>query len=179
MESPAVSTPSVIAPASSRGEVTVVVLAPRWRLGRRAAARRSVEAAFDHWKRRVGRVFVAAQPAVAAALRAGTGDSLVIVPDSETALSSVACLIDACPGEPLLILEPETELPDAALDRMLAALEDEQAAAVAVVHPEKRLLPFPLLVKRAVHPLLEALLAAGASDVADLMRRPAARLVLL
>jgi len=179
METNAPAARPKLAPAAAvRPSLTAVILAPRWRLGRRAAARRAVDAALERWRPHVRRLLVAAQAAAVPALKTSAADELLIVPESDSSLSAVSCALSACPEDPLLLLDPAVEVSPERLDEMAAALLP-RTPAVALVHPEKRLLPFPLLVRQAARPLIEALLEQGCGDVGDLMRRPSARLILL
>lgn len=164
--------------APSRGDFTALVLAPRWRLGRRAAGKRSVAATIEQLRPLARRVAVACQAAAAPSLGDLGADGVVIVPDSESTLSMLQCALEACPDDPLLIAPAGCEIRLDAVLAMLAAVRDEGAAVSAAVD-RRGLLEFPIACRPSVRPVVTGCLYMGQESLADLLRRPCARLVTL
>ena len=164
--------------APTRGDFTALVLAPRWRLGRRAAAKRAVSATLEQLRPLARRALVACQAAAAPSLRELQADDVLIVPDSESTLSMLQCALEACPDDPLLIAPAGCEIRLDAVLAMVAAVQDEGAAVSAAVD-RRGLLEFPIACRPAVRPVVTGCLYMGQESLADLLRRPCARLVTL
>jgi molybdopterin-guanine dinucleotide biosynthesis protein A len=164
----------IASPASA--PAVAVILAPAWRFGRRAAAKRAVVDAVARWTGRGQRVVVACQAAAVPVLRETA--EIAIIPASETGLSAVACVLDMCEADPILIADVDA---DASAETLAAlwAVFGEDASVAAVVDKERGLRPFPLLCRRSVRPLIDALLDEPGGSLETLLRRPCARLAAL
>jgi hypothetical protein len=164
--------------ALARLDFTALVLAPRWRLGRRAAGKRAVAAALEQARPLARRVTVACHAVAAPSLRELGADEVFIVPDTESTLSMVQYALEACPDDPLLIAPAGCEIRRDAVLAMLAAVRDEGAAVSAAVD-RRGLLEFPIACRPALRPVVTGCLYMGQESLADLLRRPCARLVTL
>ena len=159
-------------------DLTALILAPRWRLGRRASGKRAVLATARSLQPLARRVAVACHGAAAPALRDSGAGEVFIVPDSESPLSALGCALDACEDELTLVVAAGSEVPKRALDLMLASLADDAAGVAAWVRRDGEV-GFPLLCRASVRPIVAACVYAGHASLVELLRRPCARLITL
>jgi molybdopterin-guanine dinucleotide biosynthesis protein A len=160
-------------------DLTALILAPRWRLGRRAAAKRAVAATAEALRPLARRVAVACQGAAAPALRDARAGEIIIVPDSESPLSALGCALDACGDDLILVVAAGTRPSARIVQALVSALQDDETAGVSACVELRRPVGLPLLCRRSLRPIVAACLYAGQTSLLDVLRRPCARLITL